>query len=248
MRNYCKILAGILSLLMLVGCWHTKDEKRKKEARPFFEEALGYERSGETEKMKKALEETIDIYPAYVLAHLKYQKMLKDNMDAKEIVSYYEDLMKRYPDKPEFQFLYARLVPDLKEQEKLYKHAIEIDPQNPWGYYGLGWLYFQKRRYDDALEQYSQTVKLAPENVYFRNNLGGAYFYRGFYQKAINELKSCIEIDNTYALPYRNLASAYYKRGDFDAAISMLEKYIHLAPHADDIEKTKKQLKQLRGY
>ncbi|MBN2543920.1 tetratricopeptide repeat protein [bacterium] len=242
-----KILLLLIPIL-LISCWGSKKEKLEHQAKPHYEEALAQERLGNFEQMKLYLEKAIEIYPTYPQAHIKLQGILGKELSNDMLLEKYKKLIDENKNEAVAYFLYGRLLESFRKQQEYYERALEIDPNCPWGYYGLGWIYYKRGRYDDAIDQYQKAVSIDPDNYIFHNNLGGAYFKKGVYEKAIEEFLRSKEIEPTYPAPYRNLEAAYYQRGDFDSAIKMLEKYIQLAPYAEDIETAKTELKQLRGF
>ncbi|MBN1755143.1 tetratricopeptide repeat protein [bacterium] len=241
-------LLFLLLPILLIGCWGSQKEKLEHQAQPHFEEALRFEREGNLKEMQLELEKAIEIYPTYPEAHIKYQAILSNELSDNELLTKYNELLEAHKDAAVVYYLYGKLLSSFKQQEEYYNKALELDPNCPWGYYGLGWLYYQRGRYDDAIEQYQKAVSIDSENHIFHNNLGGAYFKKGLYEKAIEEFLRSKELEPTYPAPYRNLESAYYQRGDFDSAIKMLEKYVQLAPYAPDINEARRELKQLRGF
>ena len=65
------------------------------------------------------------------------------------------------------------------------KEALAIRPHYWANYNVLGRFYFDRTRYDDAVEMFSKVVSLAPENLFGYGNLGGAYVQLGRYNDAI---------------------------------------------------------------
>lgn len=69
-----------------------------------------------------------------------------------------------------------------EEAEKEFKQAIYLNPKFTEGYHYLGQLYFQKKDYDKAIEQWYKILEIEPyfPNKYIiLNNLGIVYIKKG---------------------------------------------------------------------
>ncbi len=235
----------ILTSFLLVSC--TKEERQFKNAVIHYEAA----QQALTERnMTLALEElnkAIEIYPPYIEAHIQRQWLRSKRVDTEIILKDYENLMRQNRKVPEFHFLYGRLIDDPDKQRTEYELALELDPNFGWGYFGLGWIEYKKKRYAQAKEQFGKAVSVDPENPHFLNNLGGTCFFLGQYDEAIEHLNKAREHESQYPRPYANLATVYLQRTEFDSAIRMLEHYLNLAPMAPDYEELSSKLVQLRG-
>lgn len=73
---------------------------------------------------------------------------------------------------------------NFSEAEKLYHHALEIDPLNSRGWNNLGVVYFQDSKFEDAAEVFRTAVKLDPENADAWFNLRDSYEELGDSKKA----------------------------------------------------------------
>ncbi|RKZ31665.1 hypothetical protein DRQ36_01210 [bacterium] len=246
-RIYKISLVTIILTLLLSGCWTSKREKQYLLAKPHYEAAFAYHREGKIPQAKEEILVALDEYPEFVEAHIFYQKLRAKEVKPEELLDEYDRLLKQNQSNPRFHFLYGRLLGELEKQEAVYKRALELDPENPWGYFGLGWVAFKRSEYDEAAEYLEKCIELEPENPLFHCDLGGIYYYMGIYDDAIAELTVARELNPLYPTAYANLATAYYQRGDFDMAVTMLEEYIRLAPAADDVEEMQRKLIQLRG-
>ncbi|MFP4458764.1 MAG: tetratricopeptide repeat protein [Candidatus Zixiibacteriota bacterium] len=245
MRLITFISLSLALIFLLSGC--TKEERQLKASIPHYEAALKLQQQKDYEEALEELETAISIHPEFIDAHILRQKLKAKQVPEDILIREYEKLMKDNRKSPAYHFLYGRLLPSPDEQQIQYETSIELDPNFAWGYFGLGWVEYQKKKFNKAKEYFSRAVKLDPDKALFRNNLGGVKFYLGEHDDAIEELNQAREISSTFARPYANLASAYYQRGDFDSAIRMLQHYLNLAPNAHDNEDLGSKLIQLRG-
>jgi len=251
LRFNLKIIALFFLFVFLFaninGCWTSKQEKKLLLAKPHYEAALAYHREGKTEKSKAEILLALEKYPEYIEAHIHYQLLRANEVSPEELLDEYDRLLKQNQGDAGFHYLYARLLGELEKQEAVYNRAVELEDDNPWGYFGLGWVAFKRSQYDEAANYMEKAIDIQPDNPLFHNDLGGIRYFMGMYDEAIAELTISRDLNPMYATAFSNLATAYYQRGDFDMAIEMLEEYIRLAPSASDIPEMRRKLVQLRG-
>lgn len=61
------------------------------------------------------------------------------------------------------------------DREEQFKELVKEFPDSPMGYFSLGKLYLEQRRYDEAAQTLEQAVKLDPEYAAAMVSLGEAY-------------------------------------------------------------------------
>ncbi len=242
-----KLLLLFALLLLLYSCSEQRERKRRERAEPFIKAGWEAIERGELEAAKANFFQATQICPNCVIAHIDYQDIASLGGVTDTLLDHYKRLLDKNKNKAVFYFLYGRLLASPADQMREYRRALELDPDNAWAFYGLGYLAFDKQHFDEAIDYFQKAVELEPDNARFHSNLGATYFYRGLYDKAETELKKAIELEPDYPPPYYNLAGAYYHKGNYDSAIETLEKYIAINPRAKNIEEAKLKLKQLRG-
>lgn len=248
MRRLFHILAA-LSLCggVFAGCFASKEEKMRHRALPFYNDALDQFLNGQIPLARDKVLLAIDKYPRFVEAHILYQRIRAASRETKELLREYRKLMRQNPSDPLYIFLYARLLDDLDEQERLYRKAIDLDKDFAWGYFGLGWVYYKRQRYSDAAEHFEQAVKLDPQNPIFHLNLGATYYLMKHNYDAESELRRAVELCPRLVSGWLDLATVYYQRADFPKAVEALNKYINLYPAAPDRDRVERLILQLNG-
>ena len=113
--------------------------------------------------------------------------------------------------------------------EDAYKKAIEMQPEGWVGYNSLGYFYYRKGRYDDAMIQYQKVLDMAPGNYVANNNLGAMYVFLGEFEKSIRYFE---ELQGRFPNldVFSNLGTAYYFVGRYQDAVSYLKKAVELGP------------------
>jgi tetratricopeptide (TPR) repeat protein len=89
------------------------------------------------------------------------------------------DLHRLAPDDPAvcnfYGYLLAVMSKDLERAETLVKHALEKDPNNAYYIDSLGWVYYQRGDYANAVSQLERAVKIIKEDPTMLEHLGDAY-------------------------------------------------------------------------
>lgn len=71
----------------------------------------------------------------------------------------------------------------------LYKRVVELSPQDPEGYIGLGASYDQLRRFDLSDRVYVALFKMSGGTAQYYNNVGYSYMLRGDLKSAYDNFK-----------------------------------------------------------
>ncbi len=245
--HFIGVILPCLLFIVLFGCFASKEEKMRHKALPFYNEALDYFLMGQYSMARDKALLAIERYPQFVEAHILFQRIRAHEGEMEKMLREYRKLMKENSREPIYIFLYARLLDDIDEQERLYQKITDISPNCPWGYFGLGWVFYKRQRYSDAAEHFEQAVKIDPYNPLFHLNLGAIYFLMKRNYDAEQELKKAAELSPKTVNVWLNLATVYYQRAEFDKAVESLRKYINLYPAAPNIRKVRRTIIQLNG-
>lgn len=88
----------------------------------------------------------------------------------------------------------------------------------------------KERKYEEALQEFSQAVESLPTYGEALNNRGVLYAYSGKYDLAIADFSKAIELDPKLADAYNNRGVAYAYLGEYDRAIADFTKAIEIDP------------------
>lgn len=91
-------------------------------------------------------------------------------------------------------YIYAEQGINLDEALALINKALEIDAGNAAYIDSLGWAYFKKGRYDEAVKELERAVALMEDPVIF-DHLGDAYFKKGLLDKARENWEKSLSLD-----------------------------------------------------
>lgn len=111
-------------------------------------------------------------------------------------------------------YLYAERGIQLDEAEKLVKRALELKPND--GYYldSLGWIYYQKKEYEKALDVLKDAIKIVPNEGVILEHIADTY-------KALGDIKNAREF-------YKRATEGKIEDRDRDR---IFKKYQEIQPH-----------------
>lgn len=76
-----------------------------------------------------------------------------------------------------------------------YKRVVELAPNDPKGYVGLGASYDRLKRYDLSDRVYASLYKLSGGTAQYYNNLGYSYMLRGNLKAALKNFRKAMTLD-----------------------------------------------------
>ena len=126
------------------------------------------------------------------------------------------------------------LLNDLSNAEHWMSRAIQMDPADPEGWYGLGRIRFTQQRFKEAADCFVQALRLAPRSVKAENNLGLAY--EGLNQsdaaeQAYRQALAWQQQDpHPSEQPLLNLGTLLAREGKTDEASALLQRAVQIAP------------------
>lgn len=94
-----------------------------------------------------------------------------------------------------YGYMLAELGKNLDEAEAMIRKALKIRPKEPAFWDSLGWVYFQRGKYEEALKWVEKAVKAQPNDAELRYHLGMIFWKLGEREKALRELREAVKID-----------------------------------------------------
>jgi tetratricopeptide (TPR) repeat protein len=102
--------------------------------------------------------------------------------------------------------------------EQWFTRARDIDSLCVESWKGLGLVYRQQRRLDDAVSAYEQALTLDRDDAETHTNLGVALKLRNEVDRAIGHLEMAIRLQPHLSAAYMSLGNCYFERGDVERA------------------------------
>ena len=95
-------------------------------------------------------------------------------------------------------YIYAEDGQDLDKALLLAEKARQVAPNHPGIADTLGWVYYKKGNYEEAVTNLKVAAEGMPDNPIVRYHLGAAYYKQGTKDEAVGELKKALEINSEF--------------------------------------------------
>jgi tetratricopeptide (TPR) repeat protein len=92
-------------------------------------------------------------------------------------------------------YTYAEKGIHLDEAEELVKRALKFKPNDGFIIDSLGWVYYKKRKWDEALAELEKAWKLVPNDPVIGEHLGDVYVRKNFLEKALKTYRKVLELN-----------------------------------------------------
>ncbi len=153
--------------------------------------------------------------------------------------------VQRYPNYAPAQSMlsFALLVSDLvgwapagkpyRLAADLAHRAAELDDNDPWAHFALGYLAFTARKTDDAVREFQRALNLNPNFAAAYGYLGWAVVFDGRHEEATEYFQQAFRMsphDPLIAFFYAGMCAAHYFARRFDEAIEWGRKSIQQRP------------------
>jgi tetratricopeptide (TPR) repeat protein len=116
------------------------------------------------------------------------------------------------------------------DHDKLFRHTIEVTPDNALAQATLAEGLRHEGRLDDALPHAEEAVRINPSSAKHWNNLAMLHMDQGRLEQARDELLQSTRVEPDYALGWSNLGQVELDLGQLDAAAQALQQAIRLTP------------------
>ncbi len=105
-------------------------------------------------------------------------------------------------------------------------------PNSGLAYANRGGVYFQLKKYDEAVKDYTQAVGLGSNDPVTVLNRASAYSKNGEFDRALDDCNAIIRVNPRNAVAYRVCGVAYQGKGDAERAFTNLNESVRLDPRA----------------
>lgn len=119
---------------------------------------------------------------------------------------------------------------ELAEAEKKFLEIISLDPKNIDAFEGLGDMYVELKKYNEAKEVFEYLLKLSSAEAYFHDKLGQVARAQGHLQEAEAQFRISVDTNNQNANYLYNLAEVFVMENEYDKAVEYFEKAFDLEP------------------
>jgi tetratricopeptide (TPR) repeat protein len=117
---------------------------------------------------------------------------------------------------------------------------------NASGYNNLAWEMALQGYYEPALEYADTSLDMASSNPDALHTRGFIYLGLGEWEAALENFDEAVDNGLSYDPVYRDIGDAYFGMGDYQQAIEAYEKYLQIAPYAEDYDDITQKLQEAR--
>src|SRR6266704_441221 len=116
------------------------------------------------------------------------------------------------------------------DSEKLWSHAVAIDPRSPVGQYSRGLVLAQQGKLTEAMEHYQTALRLNPDYADAHNNVGAVLAEQGRLAEAIEHYREALRLKPDYADAHYNWGNALAQQGKPAEAIEHYRQALRIKP------------------
>ncbi len=117
---------------------------------------------------------------------------------------------------------------ELQEAERLYRRAVEIDPESKVAWYNLGYFHHLSGKLSDAIYDYWKCIKIDPHDEIAWNNLGNALYNLHRYMESLPYFLKSVSINPNYAIGWNNIGNALSKMGIYRESLKFHNKALSI--------------------
>lgn len=117
-----------------------------------------------------------------------------------------------------------------RTSETLFRHAIQVNPNNYLAYTHLGGYYDLREDYGKAEQAVRAALEIKPGYTRAHNALGNILSRTGRLDEALEHYEQAINISTNDPVAVNNLAIIYGKKGQYDKACEMFRRAIDMNP------------------
>jgi len=124
-----------------------------------------------------------------------------------------------------------------KEAIKLFKRALELNPEHYESMHNMGVAYIFLKSYKNALQCFESTIEEAPYFYASHCAKSQVLSMMGRYQEAVDSAKDAIQEDPNEPLAHSDLGYAYLKSGKFEESVRAYERAIELKDQSSETQR-----------
>jgi len=112
--------------------------------------------------------------------------------------------------------------------EEVYLETIKRDPQNREAYEGLGRLYLQEKKFEDAAETFDFLTKFDPSRDIYWSNLGLSLYSLKKFREAANAYEKALNLNSKIPTRWINLGLCFAAMEDLGKAVTAVRGALNL--------------------
>jgi len=187
------------------------------------------------DEAQKHLEKAVELDPTFAMA---YHYLALAHRQGSDLRRQAHEKAKAFSNKATekerlyIDAFYARVI-EINHEKciDLLEQIAKKYPREKRAHYWLGYYYYQKRMFDEAIDKCHLVLELDPKHGLSLNLLGYTYADMENYEKAVEYLEKYASISPGDANPLDTLGDVYYLMGRLDDAIAKFKETIKIKPN-----------------
>ena len=169
---------------------------------PYYALARLYLEEKQSDRAIEQFNKTLEKNPGQTAAHMFLGMIYDSKKDSEKAQHHYRAALDVDPGfapaANNLAYLLADLNGDLNEALKLANIAKKANPDDPSIADTLGWVYYKRGLYPNAVSELSFAAEKLPENATVRYHLGMSHLKNGDKEKARQELEKALSLDSSF--------------------------------------------------
>lgn len=151
------------------------------------------------------------------------------NRDFQQMISVYEEWLKKHPEDRETNFSLAILFYSLNSHIKsidYLERTLQIDPNYKLAINQMGYEHAFIGNLDKAISYFDKYQNIAPDEPNPYDSMGEIYSWYGNFKQAEKKLKAALKVNENFHVSWLHLALVYFDTGEFNKALKTFEEYL----------------------
>ena len=169
---------------------------------PYYALARLYLAEKQSDRAIEQFNKTLEKNPDQTAAHMFLGMIYDSKRDPENAEKHYRAALDVNPEfapaANNLAYLLADQNRDLNEALKLANIAKKADPEDPSIADTLGWVYYKRGLYPNAVSELTFAAEKLPDNATVRYHLGMSYLKKGDTEKARQELEKALSLDSSF--------------------------------------------------
>jgi tetratricopeptide (TPR) repeat protein len=145
----------------------------------------------------------------------------------------YKEILQINPDSAEADMIAGEALDQKGDNAgavQQFRDAVKADPKVPNVHFGLAYLLWAQKRYDEAIPEFQAELANDPKNNQAMLYLGDTYVHQDQFEKAKPVLEEAARLQTKVPLTHLDLGIVYMETGNKELAIRELDKAIEMEP------------------